>query len=446
MFDKCVHFSLFCFQGVWLNMTCKASMQWRNVCIVKKTQLFLDHMTDLAALSPCGNFCVTCSNWTFSEKLLYVLRLAAEEGSETGHKIVYVLKGHVHGVVDVAWSHDGRWISSFGMFDECVMLWDVRNKAQEADSDDAHVCTLAPLRLPSSEIFPDLSILSMINIQLCWSPVRNLLAVAGIKTISFYDADNDVMQSSVYQFGACVDHMLWTRDGRHIAFSSCETIFNVFDVEERNVVSHSLVAGGPELKGLRHIVCALAISPDCKMIAASMNVMDIDYVHSPTKTRLYSWDRTNGADRLVFFGEYLHHCYGSPASWSPKHPHMLAAVLEQKHKSLCFQNVFVMNRSNALIEDTYIRNMIWAGTGEQFAIATTKSYNETIIHFYNVYDWSDRTHHKFPVETRRLVLDLMCIRNRLDNLHEKSAPDAKAMPKLPLSLWLTIFERLMFVI
>jgi hypothetical protein len=64
------------------------------------------------------------------------------------------------------------------------------------------------------------------------------------------------------------------------------------------------------------------------------------------------------------------------------------------------------------------------------------------VRIFDVFRWSDKTHHLFPDDTRKIVLHLMCIRERLNMMHATSAQtEAAVLPKLPLGVWLAIFEK-----
>ncbi len=52
-------------------------------------------------------------------------------------------------------------------------------------------------------------------------------------------------------------------------------------------------------------------------------------------------------------------------------------------------------------------------------------------------EWSDRTHYLFGPELRRMVFQLICVRDRL--IKERDATGTSIVPHLPMSLWLDIF-------
>jgi WD40 repeat protein len=57
------------------------------------------------------------------------------------------------------------------------------------------------------------------------------------------------------------------------------------------------------------------------------------------------------------------------------------------------------------------------------------------VRISTVCEWSDRTHHLFGDDIKRLVFRLMCVRNRLE-VTARVSP----FPRLPIELWLDIFS------
>jgi WD40 repeat protein len=58
---------------------------------------------------------------------------------------------------------------------------------------------------------------------------------------------------------------------------------------------------------------------------------------------------------------------------------------------------------------------------------------------WTVCEWSDRMHHLFGDEMKRLVFRLMCVRDKLE-LEATTTGSGSLVPRLPMELWLEIFQ------
>jgi WD40 repeat protein len=76
--------------------------------------------------------------------------------------------------------------------------------------------------------------------------------------------------------------------------------------------------------------------------------------------------------------------------------------------------------------------------GKQLASGSS----DQTVRIWTLCTWSDQTHHLFGAPLKAAVFSLMCVRARLDQDQELEQQRAHQLPRLPMEVWLLVFEQL----
>ncbi|RKO84085.1 WD40-repeat-containing domain protein, partial [Blyttiomyces helicus] len=121
-------------------------------------------------------------------------------------KVIKVLRGHDSDVVDLAWSHDNRFLASAGL-DSAVYIWDAKN-FEKVKKIEAHTGFVKGIT---------------------WDPVGKYLATASDdKTLKIWRVSDWELEKEIgtpYALGSSITffrRLSWSPDGAHIATSNGE--------------------------------------------------------------------------------------------------------------------------------------------------------------------------------------------------------------------------------
>jgi WD40 repeat protein len=229
--------------------------------------------------------------------------------------------------------------------------------------------------------------------------IRN--AVSGLLDYGFHGHTHTV---------ACVE---WSPNGATIASGGFDKTVRLWDAVKRLPIH--------VLRGHTLWVVCIAWSPDGATIVSG----------SADKT-VRLWNAVSGLPGTVLRS---HRECVKKVAWSPDAANIMSCSLYTMQ--LCNVNNGLPNREFANLYGFY-SDLAWSPKGKTVVVGCEKG---TII--MPVCPWSDRDHHLFGPAVRRIILFMLCVRHQLEKRVRISRSNPVIIHKLPISLWLLIFELLL---
>lgn len=153
-------------------------------------------------------------------------------------QIVLTLSGYTDDVRGVAWSPDGKWLTSVGKNEKVVRIWDVT----------------------TGQTVHELNWEEMLS-SVAWSPDGKSLAAGGRESIPIWDVSSSQLQAVLKGQAGGVNSLAWSPNGRWLAAASSfnEPMVRVWDVNSQALAY--------VLTGHTDDVTSVAWSPDGKRLA-----------------------------------------------------------------------------------------------------------------------------------------------------------------------------------
>jgi WD40 repeat protein len=306
----------------------------------------------------------------------------------------HTLLGHQNGVNSVAFSSisgQEQQLLASGSDDCNVQLWDTHTKD-----------CVAVLEGHAGSVD-----------SVAFSPDSRLLASASLDcTVRLWDVLKRQPASPVHVLRghtSLVSSVSFSPDGRQLASGSLDCTVRLWSVPEG--------APGPVLQHAIPVWC-VAFSPvdGSNLLASGYNDGVI---------RLWN---VSGTKQQLLRELHGHSSWISSVAFSPDGSQLVSGLGDRTVRlwSVAGGKLLktLMGHSKTVISVAFHPN------GKQVA-----SCADGTVRIWTVCEWSDRTHLLFGNEMKRLVFQLMCVRDRLEATTTRSL-----LPRLPIELWLEIFQ------
>lgn len=355
-----------------------------------------------------------------------------------------VINAHEEDIKALAWSPDGKWLVSCSS-DDAARLWDATT-GKEGDIVYANIDPINCLAwspdskfLAFGSAYNCLHVWALVEAELAWSvhvqykrvfydepsflllawsPKKSLIASANAdETIRTWDANNGKSDLLFDGLVAKIIGLAWFPDGEVVVAA------DVFG----QVKAWNAINGRPVFTLQRRMenFAEIAFSHDCQRIAVAECTR-----YSGKKNHLRVLDLINRAESVNFQrianGEQV-----QKIQWSLDSSRIAVTSSSE-------QTLYVLDTKDGRLslEFTYCKGLsesfCWSPDGRQ--IAFSAPHGEIVI--IAVCRWSDRTHHLFSADLKRVVFQLMCVRNRI--------AEYRLFPSLPMQIWLLLCEFMSF--
>jgi WD40 repeat protein len=143
------------------------------------------------------------------------------------------------------------------------------------------------------------------------------------------------------------------------------------------------------------------------------------------------WDVSENKQQLL--RELQKSCWIRSLVFSPDGSQLVVSVSDSSDKNMWLWNVASGRLLKTLTgHSERVSSVAFHPNGKQVVSCS----RDQTMRIWAVCEWSDRTHHLFGEEMKRLVFCLMCIKDRID------VRKHLIVPKLSMALWLDIFTYL----
>lgn len=180
---------------------------------------------------------------------------------------------------------------------------------------------------------------------------------------------------------------------------------------------------GEDKDSLAAILFAVLTS-DCRRLCATVrdgNVLLLEAVTDASgSTTCY---------KLVSKHPAISHCWSA----CPLLPDGRLILLNNSHKAMIWNTATNTPQCSLQIRQNYTQRLVISSDSRQVASIDD---DESMVSIDTLCTWTPSTHHLFAPSFRGTVFSLMCVRARLD----RTSPTAPSLPRLPLELWLLVFE------
>lgn len=290
---------------------------------------------------------------------------------------------------------------------------------------------------------------------LAWSPDGAQIVLGCLaNTVEIWNAVTGLRVHVFRYHDSSVMGVAWSPDGATIASCSRDATVRLWDTIR--------MRPGRVLRGHESMVVCVAWSPDGALIASGSHdktvrlwdavsglpstillnnndwVRDVAWSPDGTQIAICSgfivklWNAVSGLPGMVLRG---HSQLVRNAAWLPDSVAIISCSIQSVR--LCAVNTNLPDREFTDSHSWY-SNMDLSPNGKTIAIGCHKG-----VAIIPVCPWSDRDNRLFGPHVRSIVFYMMCVRHRLEQHAFFSRSPPVMLPKLPMVLWLLIFELLL---